>query len=203
MVEYKEAGVRDLYGRGVRRLVRQFWNGNIDRIEFAVALTVLINQAYSKAFALGLRDVGIYTKEMTPAEAALLARLEQEEFNRVQDLASLVYDNRRAVKGKYSDLLRKARLNQWPLRLDFLRDQAKRTARRNPKLKWVMSPEKEHCPDCLRLHNRVYRRSTWDKWDIYPKHTNLACGGFNCGCSWEETDEPVTPGRPPKLTGPP
>lgn len=199
----KALSVRDAYGRGVRSLVRRFWRGTIDRLDFAVGLTALINRAYTKAFGLGLADVGIRTKEMTPEEAALIAQLQQDEFGRVQDLGDVVYEHRKATGFKYNDLLKRARIEQWTLRLENVRDQAKRTARRNPKLKWSFKPEKEHCDDCLRLHGRVYRRSVWDKWDIYPKHPNLACGGFACGCSWDETDDVLTPGRPPNLTGPP
>lgn len=57
-----------------------------------------------------------------------------------------------------------------------------------------------NCGDCRRLDGRVYRASTWAKYDIYPRNWDLECRGVRCGCAFEETDEPCTPGFPPHLS---
>ena len=58
-----------------------------------------------------------------------------------------------------------------------------------------------NCGDCTRLNTRVYRKSTWEKYDVYPQSPDLECTGKYCGCKFEVTDEPCTRGRPPAIAG--
>jgi len=101
--------------------------------------------------------------------------------------------------GKLQPLLDRVEL--WVNAYNRIQNQAMLMACADQKLKWVMDAAKENCEDCQKYNGRVYRGSIWAKYGIQPQGHNLACGGWRCGCSFQETDEPVTPGRPPSPTG--
>lgn len=56
-----------------------------------------------------------------------------------------------------------------------------------------------NCASCLMYSGRVYRASTWKKYDIYPRMRSLLCRGLRCGCEFRPTAMPCTPGKPPQI----
>jgi hypothetical protein len=68
------------------------------------------------------------------------------------------------------------------------------------KLAWRLG-QREHCEDCLELSDKVYTAKQWRDANIKPRMNELACGGYHCGCTLEETDEPLSPGVPTLVSG--
>lgn len=58
-------------------------------------------------------------------------------------------------------------------------------------LKWVLGPT-EHCTTCLGASGEVHTARQWLAMGIFPRSSRLECGGYECQCSFEETDEPLT-----------
>lgn len=68
------------------------------------------------------------------------------------------------------------------------------------KMKWVYG-ETEHCEDCLNLNGKVYTAKQWRDAKIKPRMGELACGGYHCQCTLEETDDPLSEGEPTLVSG--
>ena len=58
-----------------------------------------------------------------------------------------------------------------------------------------------NCSDCDNLNGRVYRASVWQASGLYPQSHSLACKGFRCKCKMEITNDRITPGKVPGLSG--
>lgn len=59
-----------------------------------------------------------------------------------------------------------------------------------PRKIWLYDPRKEHCTDCAGLNNLVLTISEWQRLGIEPQSPQLECGGWRCGCKWQDTDAP-------------
>lgn len=187
----------DDFRAGIRSAVRAYWNGDFNIVDFISAMTTTIRRGYTRAWYDGAQNVGILPTELTAEELNLL---EGEIINSSSYIYGFADDIERGSKangGKLNPLLGRAEM--WANRYDMIVSEAMQSASRNVKLKWVWNPNKEHCADCLRLNGRVYRASIWRKWNLSPRMHNLACGGWRCGCVFENTSDPVTPGHPPQI----
>ncbi len=158
-----------------------------------------IRRGFTIAWYEGASACNIKPSELTAEE---INRLNQEivvEQNFVLSFAQDIWTGRKETGGKLGPLLERAKM--WGDRYGSIRDLAMAMACGDVKKKWVWNPLKEHCTDCMRLNGRVYRLSTWNKYNIRPKSRLLACRGYRCGCEWVDTIEPCTPGRPPQIAG--
>jgi hypothetical protein len=88
----------------------------------------------------------------------------------------------------------------WVNRYNEVVNKARANASSDPKLGWQLGSTKTHCKDCQNLSGKVYRGSTWTKWNVAPQSENLECKGFKCRCSLSPSASPVTKGRPPMLS---
>ena len=191
------AGGRGNYRSAVRGYVRGLWTGTYDLFGFMDGMGFAISRAFAMAWYEGAESCGIKPSELTPNEQA---QLQIEVHSETSFLTGFGSDIMRASKkngGKLGPHLQRAEM--WVNRYDGIYSQAMMMACGDQKIKWILNPAKENCPDCLRLNNRVYRASTWKKYDIRPKMRSLACGGYACGCIFVKTEDPCTPGRPPTI----
>lgn len=185
------------FRKNIRSAIRGLWSGSINYYEFIEQMTLAIRYGYTYAWYDGAGKCGILPSELSPEE---LLRLDREIMNEIQYLsnfANSISQNSKRNKGKLAPLFDRAEM--WVNNFGRISGIAMSLACQDKKLKWVWNPLKEHCSDCQRLNNRVYRASIWSKYNISPRMRRLACGGFKCGCRFEETQEPVTPGRPPMI----
>jgi hypothetical protein len=181
-----EASARQIYQRAIRRHIRMFWRGQINRIQFATQMTVTLQRAMNKAWAMGMKDVGLKPNEATPQELDILRQMLSRQYPAIQDLGDKIYQNRKEIGGKLGDVFRKARIPMWVARFDDVRERARTTGLADPKLRWVLDPVKDNCRSCLRLNGKVKRRSFWQKHDVRPKATwagtlpneKLVCKGY-------------------------
>ena len=58
------------------------------------------------------------------------------------------------------------------------------------RFEWVLGPTKESCVDCQELSGHVMTAAEWRAAGIEPQSPDLACSGFNCLCSFVQTDSP-------------
>lgn len=190
------------YAQDIRRPVYAYWAGKITRSQFIAEMVGVIERGLNRAWREGASECGVAPNELTQAEITELEYFINEQFTHVPGFADKIEANSKASGGKYAPL--KAQVEVWAARYDEIRARAQLMACADQKLEWVLNYKrkaKEHCVDCMKLNGRVYRASTWKKYDIRPQHPDLACGGWVCACGFRPTDKPVTPGRPPKLSG--
>lgn len=184
------------YRRSLRALARGYYNGDYDRFTFVDDMVSAITRNFTQAWHRGMSSCGLKPEEMTEDEQKVLEQRINSELVYILGFADAV-DAAREKEEAITTLF--PRLELWVSRYNEIQDYAKIMACGDKKFKWVYDPAKEHCSDCARLNGRVYRGSIWAKYGLYPKARKLACGGWLCGCRLEETDDPITRGRPPRL----
>lgn len=184
----------------LRRAVRGLWNGDLGLFGFVDQMNSAIRLHLNNAWFDGMKDEGIGRREISPLEIQSRDDLVHGEMLYVLDFGRDILGSDKQSGGPLQPHLGRADL--WQARYDRVRARARLMAVADKKKKWVMNPAKENCVDCQRLDGRVYRARIWAKYGLEPQSPDLACFGIHCGCDFVDTDEPVTPGRPPNLVGP-
>lgn len=187
------------YGRDIRGIFRGLWAGTHD-IDYAFGLmqdTVRIG--LTRAFAEGTAVCGIVPAEWSPGEKLALANAIYTEQGYIFPVLEEIVAGSKANGGKWATWA--SRSVAWVQRYNSVREIAKSMACANQKATWVYGDTKDHCADCSRVVGRTYRIETWDRYGWVPGSNALACKGFRCDCRRMPTDAPVTPGRPPRLSG--
>lgn len=182
------------YRSAIRSAVRGLWTGNISYDQFVYTMIRAIDSQFPLAWQEGARSVGILPGEMTPEE---LQRLNEEMFSEyrfIDRFARAIIAGNKESGGNLSPLF--ARAERWVQGYNRLMNIAITYSRSDPKLKWRMGATREHCVDCLNYNGRVYRASTWRRYNIVPRSWSLSCHGVHCLCTLEVTSERCTPGRP-------
>lgn len=197
--EAADFGNEEGYGLGIRGAVRNLWRGDIDVVIFIAVMIFIIRAGFTAAWYRGAGEAGISPEELTPEEIGALEGEISVDVGNLANFALSIAGGARLLGGALAPLLQRAEL--WQNRFDEIRSFALRQAAKNQKLMWIWNPLKDHCEDCLKYNGRVYRASVWGTAGIRPRATNLACGGWHCGCSFVVTDDPAMPGRPPAPTG--
>jgi len=187
------------YKRNIRSPVYGLWSGKINLSEFIDSMLLGIRVGFTRAWYQGAAECGIKPSELTKTELDKLANEIALETSYVSKVGKDIERNSKAEGGKWAPFQK--RLSLWANKYDTVYNMAMPYACKDKKLVWLVNPKKKHCKDCLRMSGRVYRASVWKKYNISPRMRSLACGGFACGCSFEITNAPVTPGRPPAIAG--
>lgn len=188
------------YQRNIRALVRSLWRNESSPYLFINNGADVIRRGFTQAWEEGAAREGITPDEFTTEESQRLQALIAEEIGFLPGFADSIVTNDRVMGGRLTDHFNRAAL--WVSRYARVAAIAQLYAGKNKKKRWVYHPEKEHCEDCRNYNGRVYRASTWLKYNIQPKSPLLACFGGHCGCEFENTDERCLPGRPPAPKGP-
>ena len=190
------------FGRSVRSAARILWRGDDPNafFNFVDTLNAAVFRGYEQAWREGALVCGLLPGDRTPEEQAVLAEYISVAQSRIMPLGDFIQVHSRANGGKWGDL--QSRLNIWINRYAEVKARAQQVSCKDSKFRWVVDPRKESCSTCLKLNNRIYRASIWQKYDIFPRDTrpgHLNCHGFNCGCVFQMTTDPITPGRPPNV----
>lgn len=185
-------------------------------------LTGYLPSAWRNAWQDGIREFGLTMSDLTGLELFALSTTIDSDRPHLAGFISFVNRNRAATERPwfygaenqpsfkewkkwaaqrpvYGTI--KARMRLWWNAYHRVSTEAKQQAAGDRPMIWSLGPTKENCRDCLNYNGRVYRASTWGKWDIRPQSPRLACHGVNCLCRLRVTTEPITPGRPPGMTG--
>lgn len=191
---------RKSFFEDIEQAVYSLWSGDIRVVRFTGMMTETISAGYLEAFLKGARECGVVEDELTDDDrAALQAEIDADQGYILQ-FGEFITEHSRAKGGDIRSVM--GRGEMWQNRYEAVKSLAKRITCGDQKLEWRVDPRKESCADCLNLNGRIYRASTWDKYDLQPRSRRLACGGFRCGCRLILTTEPATRGRPPELIGP-
>ena len=185
------------FRRALRSSVRGLWTGHLEFVGFIDGMIASIRRYITQAWREGAGSCGIKPSEMSFEEQARLQDFIAGQMNYLVGFANAIETNSKENGGKLGPLFKRAEL--WVNRYGEAYALAQSMACGDKKLKWVIDVSKESCSSCLLLNGRVYRASIWAKYDIRPRMSRLACGGYLCGCRFVEVDEPVTPGRPPNI----
>lgn len=186
------------FGRSIRQAVRGLWAGVLLPLEFDAALLSAIRRGFNQAWTEGAAECGILESERTEEETLRLNTEINLQIPYIGGFRQAVIDGSKANAGKLAPLLKRAEL--WENQYQRIVNLAKTIACADKKAKWVVGPT-EHCTDCARVDGKVYRLSIWAKYGWQPQSYALECKGFKCRCALVITDDPVTKGRPPSLSG--
>lgn len=190
----------ETYRTSLRSIVRGVWSRQLGYLQAMEAFSSSVTRHLTQAAYAGLKRNGIRPDEMTPEERRALTKRIYTELQFVGNFIDDVLRNPEGISRLESHF---ARVDIWASRYNEVVKMFEIMSAKNKKFIWTVNPMKEHCVDCLRLANRVYRSSIWDKYGIIPGSARLACGlGGKCGCQLSPTDKPLSRGRPPKLSGP-
>jgi len=198
MAEKKSAGFAN-FRMDIRSNFRALWKGIWDFDQFFDSMMGTIRTGFTKAWYEGAAKCGIKPNELSPEERLQMEATINNQFQYIDGVATAIEAGSQANKGKLTPLLRRADI--WVNGYRATVTQAQIMACKDKKLKWIEGDTKVKCVDCLAYDQRVYRGSTWVRYGIRPQSPELACHGFNCQCRFEVTDDPCTPGRPPRMTG--
>jgi len=188
----------DRYRTMIRQPVYGLWSGKIGMSDFIGMITDAVWTGLKGAWEAGARAAGIMPDEMTDREISQMQTDIFNQFQYVPGFGQYIQSVSRAAGGKLESTL--PRMNMWVARYNEFYNKSKVLAAGDKKYRWTLGPVKtEHCPSCLKLSNRVKRASQWVAADLYPMHRDLTCGGWECKCTFEPTNEPMSKGRLPKI----
>ena len=188
------------YETRLKTLIRSLWFNRIDLFGYVDSHISMINRFFGQAWREGSKDCGVtFPKDSSPEELQRFDQETSDEIERVLPFAEEILAANAEEDSRVDRFIIRASMwaNQW----GRIKNLAAQMACQDRPMKWVWNPVREHCADCARMNGRVYRNSTWQRYGILPRIRELACHGYNCGCSLVPTDEPITPGRPPALIG--
>lgn len=188
------------FGLSIRAAAKGMWSGQADYFFTVSTLISAVMRGYEQSWREGAAVCGITPADRTPEEQLELDGMINIAQSRVMAFADWIAPQTRALGGYWRDIL--PRCDIWTQRYNEVRNRAQILACKDQKFRWKIDPAKESCSTCLKLMGKVYRASVWQKYDIFPRDTrpgHLECHGFNCGCEFELTIDPVTPGRPPSI----
>jgi len=193
--------------------------GQADAQRLTQELSSLIRTFWPSAWADGIKPFGLTMGDLTGLELFALESAISRDVAALPGFSQFVLQNnwrtigdvpsrrtspdrwREAIYGSPQWSKIQARIRLWWNGYHRIESEARQLAAGDRLMMWILGPTEQHCPDCSKYAGRVYRGSTWAKWDVRPQHPRLACHGFNCQCRLQITTEPVTPGRPPRMTG--
>jgi hypothetical protein len=187
------------YRTGIRRLFRGYWNGSFSMFEFLDNGQSVIGRGYRQAWHEGAAREGVRPDELTHVELGEINSAINAEVGNLLMAATDLQGKLKTDGGKWGPIQKRA--DTWASRYEQIAARAELTAAGDKKKKWTYG-DTEHCEDCRKLNGRVYRASKWREANIEPRSSRLQCFGIHCQCRFEDTDEPITRGKIPRLRGP-
>ena len=190
--------LNDAYGeylRSLRAVARGLWKGILSWDQAYDAMYIAVRNGITRGWYEGLKEAGIQPSEMSPAEDLALKQMVFSEINRIGNFLDWCTTHSEANGWKWASC--DARAKMWALRARDARNSALTMARTDPKLIWRLGHTEKHCGTCSKLNGKVKRASYWTKLDLRPQNPPnplLECGGYNCGCRLDPTDEPLSKG---------
>jgi hypothetical protein len=162
----------DQYRRELRAATRGLWSGALAWEDAWESMDSTIERLWRKAFHDGAKEVGVLPAELTPDERLRLRQGIAQETSYIAGLLDAVEQGSKENGGKLTPLYNRVEL--WVQRYQQVYTDGQMTAREDPKLKWVWTPEAEHCISCEKLNGKIKRKSQWEKAGLQPQAPQLA-----------------------------
>lgn len=196
MLEVHEKAYDD-FRRAIRAEARALFLGLSDLFLFTDSMLSALQRGYRQAWLEGSSSCGITEDELKESELQAIENAVNRDAAFLPRYADWILDQARAEK-KISTVL--ARADLWANAYNGLVAEAKLVTCSDQKYRWDVGPT-EHCSDCMAYWGRVHRGSVWNAVGARPQSRALECGGYNCQCKLNPTDEKAWSGRPPKPSG--
>lgn len=197
----RKDGLSD-YRLGIRAAVRGLWSGQSSLFDFAEAMNSTISRRLKQAWLEGASKVGVSEGDLTEDELDKIDDVINQEIEYAFLFGKDIEANNKASGGLLEPLL--ARAERWLNRYNEMVNLGMLSARDDPKFQWVVTA-KESCKSCLKLRDKVKRKSQWDAVGVSPQSKDkLECmidanGVPVCRCYFEVTNEPLSIGSLPSL----
>lgn len=184
-----------IFRKGLRAAVRGLFEGVLDVGDFDNTMEKTINRNLRQAWKEGALECGIGEDEYSEAEAKALDAFILNQYEFIAGLTVAIIDNKKSDEPNIEKLF--SRTNLWVDRYSEAKANGHAMACADQKARFDLGRAKEHCGTCKGLNGRVYRYSTWVKYNAVPPHNwNFECRG-GCRCSLVTTSDPITKGRFP------
>ena len=179
-------------------------DGNLfDTGQFWSETTQLIIRQYPVAWAEGMMDVDLTLADMTAKERQALQAATNAARGAVRGLQRFITDHLKTDDPARTYAATIApRVNIWINGYGAVANRAAVMAGKDQKMEWRIGPTDVNCTSCLKLDGKVKRASWWVDNQVLPRQPNspvLVCKGYNCLCSLNPTDKPLSRGRMPRL----
>lgn len=189
--------VRAKFERDVDGIFKLAVQGRSTQAGFISALTAVLNSAIEDVAFAGLADGGVKTKELDEDERLFVENHQREQVQYIENVAIAIFED-----GRVTEKEARGKADMWwnksvnPVYMEMIV-----RASANAAFKRIMGATEKHCIDCEKLHNQVRRAKFWHERKIWNASSVTQCKGFKCECRNVATDEPITRGRFPKISG--
>jgi hypothetical protein len=192
----------DYFLRTLSASVRALWAGNISEAEFVDRLAGLLEQQMRRAWNEGMRENGLDpAKDMKDEWEQKYQDLVAEQFGYVDQFAADIVEARSKEGATVDQFI--ARAEMWANNYTSTVNTAIIvTGEKDAHYVWRLGATEEHCETCLGLNGIVALADDWAQLaaqGIEPQGDKLVCGGWNCDCRIELTDDDLTPGGIPDV----
>jgi hypothetical protein len=180
---------------------RQLWNYTLELYRtgdggaFLDKFITAIASQLTRAWNEGAREVGIDPKEMTDDDRAELKAIIDGEYDQIIKLAEAIMQSRSGTLDEFRQKFR-SRIDLWTSRYTDVIGRARVYFGGKTRLKWTLGKTEEHCESCLALNGIVAFAYEWELAGIKPQsppNGMLVCGGWECDCSLDVTDQRRSP----------
>jgi hypothetical protein len=159
-------------------------NTYLDRRAFGVTMRSFLKNYGVQAYKDGMAQGGVYVDTLDPDDNSDATRVFIQQSQYINGLADDVYQDKTITPANAY-----ARAQMWGKSLQQFNDAGVMSADANGMYEWIIDPFNENCVTCSRMANQVHRLKTYNARQIYPRSSNLVCGGWKCGCYLIRTSE--------------
>jgi len=193
----------EMFDRQLWSYSLEFFRGEISDGEFEQYFMDAIENQLTRAWNEGADEVGVSIEDMTEDDLGILQGLITDEIGYLTGLGVDIIDAKEATAGMEEkealDAFRtsfRSRIDIWASKYNEMVNKSKIHFGGKRRLKWTLGATEEHCETCSYLNGLVAYAYEWEQAGVYPGESGssvLACGGWRCDCSCEETDERRSP----------
>lgn len=190
----------DEFWSGIKSYVTGLWNGSFSEFQFVDGMVSLIERRLKQGWYEGAASCGISPDDLTEKEKTALTDMINHEYQFIVGFARAIQEESKANGGTLAGLLKRGEL--WLNRYNEARNRGAILACADKKKKWVYTEGKAHCDSCKKLNGKVKRASFWEASGVIPQsppNSKLVCEGWECGCKFEDTTDPISKGPLPNL----
>jgi len=184
--QFESFGIKsqEYYQAQLTRLVKSFYKGNMDILEFVTIFGDLITGQMTKAWYEGMAVNGVPPEDLTDEWKFMLDDIIRLEKDSVFPFADEIRAASELTGTVIDPFL--SRVSIWANRYPDVVNQAiLATAEEKTKLEWIYG-DTDHCDTCLQLNGIVAYAREWEEAGLHPQQPPngaLQCGGWKCSCS--------------------
>jgi hypothetical protein len=191
------------YLRVIDAAAHDLYRGDMDEGDFVQTMIDVIDEQLRKAWNEGMRANNLDPEQdMEDDWASELQDIIDNEYEFVLDFGSAILEAAELDRVEETPNARwpgmKARAALWADRYNDVVNRSKlATAGAADRLVWVYG-DTDHCETCFTLNGIVASAEEWRESGFKPQsppNNQLECGGWNCQCTLEPTNERRTQGR--------